>query len=143
MHKLKLLLLLFFTAFGIQQSQAQTYKFMTTGLSVMERNPNGGWGKWSDLQPASVIITLDTNKNRIVVYSQEIQLYDIISYEETEENEDDLIYTFSCADENGMPFTIAIITRKKQDNRKQLYINQKDVIVVYNIVNYIHKDEKG
>jgi len=143
MHKLKLLLLVFFVGFGIQQSQAQTYKFMTTGLSVMERNPNGNWGKWSDLQPASVIITLDTNKNRIVVYSQEIQLYDIISYEETEENEDDLIYTFSCADENGMPFTIAIITRKKQDNRKQLYINQKDVIVVYNIVNYIHKDEKG
>jgi hypothetical protein len=142
MHKLKLLFFVLFTAFGIHQSEAQTYKFMTTGFSVMEKGADGNWGKWSELQPTSMMITLDTNKNRIVVYSQEVQLYNIVSYEDPEENDDDLIYTFSCADENGMPFTIAIITRKKQENRKQLYINQKDVIIVYNIVNYIHKDEK-
>ncbi|SCY88886.1 hypothetical protein [Flavobacterium caeni] len=140
MSKLKFLAVLLI-AFALQ-SQAQTYKFMTTGFSVMEKDANGNWGKWSDLQPASIVVTLDTNKNRIVVYSQEIQLYNIVNYEDEEENENDLIYTFSCADENGMPFTISIITRKKQDNRKQLYINQKDVIVVYNIVNFIDKDEK-
>lgn len=142
MHKLKLVLLTMFACLGIQQSEAQTYKFLTTGFSVMEKDASGNWGKWSDLQPASIVVTLDTNKNRIVVYSQEIQLYNIVAYEDAEENENDLVYTFSCADENGMPFTIAIITRKKQEGRKQLYINQKDVIVVYNIVNYIHKDEK-
>lgn len=142
MYKLKALFFVLFFAVGVHQSQAQTYKFMTTGLSVMEKDGSGNWGKWSELQPTSIIITLDTNKNRIVVYSQEIQVYEIINYEETQENDNDLIYSFSCSDENGMPFTISIITRKKQENRKQLYINQKDVIVVYNIVNYIHKDEK-
>lgn len=142
MYKLRVLLFVLFLAFGIQKVQAQSYKFMTTGFSVMEKDDNGNWGKWSDLQPSSMMITLDTNKNRIVVYSQEVQVYEIVSYEDAEENDNDLIYTFSCSDQNGMPFTISIITRKKQDNRKQLYINQKDVIVVYNIVNYIHKDEK-
>lgn len=142
MSKLKTLVFIFFLIFGIQQSEAQTYKFLTTGFSVMEKDANGDWGKWSELQPASIVVTLDTNKGRIVIYSQEIQLFDILKYEETEENENDLIYNFTCTDDDGMPFTISIITRKKQDNRKQLYITQKDVIVVYNIVNFIHKDEK-
>jgi len=142
MPKLKIVLFALFVALGFQQSQAQTYKFLTTGFSVMEKDGSGNWGKWSELQPSSIIVTLDTSKNRIVVYSQEIQVYEIVDYEDTEENDNDLIYTFSCSDENGMPFTISIITRKKQDNRKQLYINQKDVVIVYNIVNYIHKDEK-
>ncbi|MFT3794216.1 hypothetical protein [Flavobacterium sp.] len=142
MNKLKIAWLLLFLVLGLHQSQAQTYKFMTTGFSVMEKDASGNWGKWSELQPASIVVTLDTNKNRLVIYSQEIQVYQIVSYEDEVENDDDLIYSFSCSDENGMPFTISIITRKKQDNRKQLYITQKDVIVVYNIVNYIHKDEK-
>ena len=121
-------------------SQAQTYKLLTTGYSVMERNAKGDWGKWSDLKDASIVITLDTDKNRIIVYSQEIQLYDILNYEEKEENENDLVYPFTCKDADGLPFTISIITRKKQGDRKQLYINQKDFIIVYNIVNYPEKN---
>lgn len=140
--KIRIALFLLLAVFGLQQVRSQTYKFMTTGFSVTEKQADGNWGKWTDLQPTSIVVTLDTNKNRIVIYSQEIQLFNIVDYEEAEENDNDLIYTFSCADENGMPFTISIITRKQQDNRKQMYINQKDVMVVYNIVNYINKDEK-
>lgn len=137
MTKLKIALVLLFLATG--QAQAQVYKFLTTGFSVMERNEKGNWGKWSDLQKASIVVTLDTNKNRIVVYSQEIQLYRIVEYQPAEENENDLIYPFSCTDEDGQPFTVSIITRKNQGGRKQLYINQKDVIVMYNIVNFNDK----
>lgn len=140
MNRFKIALFVLFLTLGIQQSEAQTYKFMTTGFSVMEKDASGNWGKWSELQPASIVVTLDTNKNRLVIYSQEIQVYQIVSYEDEVENDDDLIYTFSCSDENGMPFTISIITRKKQDNRKQLYITQKNVIVVYNIVNHVEKN---
>ncbi len=140
--KLKYLFSFCLVAFLALHSEAQTYKFLTTGFSVLEKNANGEWGKWSDLKDTSIVITLDTTKNRIVVYSQEIQLYDIVSYEEQEENDTDLIYPFACRDDDGLPFTISIITRKKQDNRKQLYINQKNFIVVYNIVNFIEKNER-
>jgi hypothetical protein len=139
MTKLKAILIILFLTAGINKSLAQVYRFQTTGFSVMEKNEKGKWGKWSDLQNTSIIVTLDTNKNRIVIYSQEIQLYKIAAYEPVEENDNDLIYSFSCADEEGAPFTISIITRKKQGNRKQMYINQKDVIVMYNIVNYNDK----
>ncbi len=122
---------------GFQQSSAQVYHFQATGFSVLEKTPRGTWGQWSELQPTSLIITLDTNKNRIVVYSQEIQVYTINTYGEKEESDADLVYPFICSDSDGMPFTISIITRKLQGGRKQLYINQKDVVLVYNIINHI------
>ena len=142
---MKQLQILFFamTLFFVSQTlQSQTYKFITTGFSVLEKDKKGSWGKWSDIEKAAIMINLDTNKNRIIVYSQEIQLYTIISYAEKEENENDLIYSFTCEDTDKLPFTISIITRKKQNNRKQLYINQKNVIVVYNIENYFDKTQK-
>jgi hypothetical protein len=132
----KIILFLFLTTF-IQQSYCQVYKFQTTGFSVLEKNEKGNWGKWSDLQDALIVITLDTTKNRIIVYSQEIQLYEIMNYEKVQENENDEIYTFQCRNDDGEPFVISIIKRKNQENRKQLYINQKNVIVVYNIKNFI------
>ena len=140
--KLKFVFFVLFMILGAQQSGAQTYKFLTTGFSVMEKDGKGNWGKWSDLQEVSLVVTLDTNKNRIVVYSQEIQLFDILNYEDIEESDNDIIHAFTCKDADGLPFTISIITRKNQGNRKQLYINQKDVIVVYNIVNHVDKNHK-
>lgn len=142
MRSFKVLVFLFSMMLFSSAIQSQEYKFLTTGFSVMERNQKGDWGKWSDLKEASIVITLDTNKNRIVIYSQEIQLYSIVKYQPEEENETDIINAFSCSDDDGNPFTISIITRKNQGNRKQLYINQKDFIVVYNIVNHVDKNHK-
>lgn len=122
--------------FGItQHASGQVYKFQTTGFTVSEKDEKGAWGKWSDFQEASLVVTLDTNKNRIIIYSQEIQLYEIVNYEEKQDNENDEIYPFSCRNDDGEPFLISIITRKKQGNRKQLYINHKDAIVAYSIIN--------
>ncbi|MES2543988.1 MAG: hypothetical protein V4548_03825 [Bacteroidota bacterium] len=142
MVKLKTLLFILFFTIGIQESHSQVYKFKTTGFSVLEKDNKGNWGKWSDLANVNIIVTLDTNKNRIIVYSQEIQFYEIISYQPKEETETDLIYPFTCKDIDGEEFTISIITRKNQNNRKQLYINQKNVIIVYNIENVLEKADK-
>ena len=118
-----------------QYASGQVYKFQTTGFTVSEKNEKGVWGKWSDFQKASLVVTLDTNKNRIIIYSQEIQLYEIVNYEEKQDNENDEIFHFSCRNDDGEPFLISIITRKKQGNRKQLYINHKDAIIAYTIIN--------
>jgi hypothetical protein len=139
MKTIKTLLLFLVLSVGIQKTFGQTYKFEAIGFSVLEKDNKGAWGKWSDLQAVNIVITLDTDKNRIIVYSKEIQLYEIQNYEQKQDNETDEIYPFVCKDIDGEPFTISIITRKNQDNRKQLYINQKNVIIVYNIVNFPDK----
>ncbi|MFV5698056.1 hypothetical protein ACM55H_06765 [Flavobacterium sp. ZT3R17] len=135
MTKTKIYTILLFMVLGLQYSYSQNYKFKTSGFSVLEKKENGKWGKWSDLDLVNILVTLDTNKNRIVIYSQVIQLFEIIDYQATEENDTDIVYSFTCKDNNGDNCTLSIITRKKQDNRKQLYINYDDRIVVYNIFN--------
>ena len=136
MTKIKIYLVLIFLALGLNQSFSQTYKFSTSGLSVLEKGQNGKWGKWSDLKLVNILVKLDTDKNRIVVYSEAIQVFEIVEYIPFEENETDSVYSFTCKDNSGEDCTLSIITRKKQDNRKQLYINYDDRIILYNIFNY-------
>jgi len=124
---------LLFLGLGIQQSYSQTYRFKTSGFSVLEKNEKGKWGKWSDLSLVNILVTLDTDKNRFLVYSRNIQLYEILSYQPESESESDLVYSFICKDNDGVDCTLSIITRKKQENRKQLYITYNDHVIVYNI----------
>jgi len=135
MTKTKLYIILLFLGLGLQQSYSQNYKFKTSGFSVLEKNEKGKWGKWSNLDLVNILVTLDTNKDRIIIYSQVIQLFEIIDYQPTEENDTDIVYSFTCKDNNGEDCTLSIITRKKQDNRKQLYVNYENRIIVYNIFN--------
>ncbi len=113
---------------------SQNYKFKTASLSVTTKNEKGKWGEWSAPKNVNLIVTLDTKKNRIVVYSQIIQLFDIVEYIDTTINESDKIDAFFCKDNQGEECTLSIITRKKQENRKQLYINYEDRIIVYNLI---------
>ena len=135
MSKIKKYILLLFLGFGLQSSYAQVYRFKTSGFSVLEKTEKGKWGNWSDLESTKMMVTLDTNKNRIVIYSQIIQLFEIVEYLPSSENETDIVYSFTCKDNDGVDCNLSIITRKKQDNRKQLYINYGNQIIVYNIFN--------
>ena len=133
MSKPTILYLSFVLFFCFQFLNAQTYKFQTSGYSVLEKNENGKWGDWSELDLITIPITLDTSKHRIVVHTAMLQLYTILSYAEIEENKTDTIYSFACKDENGDACNLMIITRKQQGNRKQLYINYENRIYLYNI----------
>ena len=136
MTKIKIIIILAFLGMGLHQSFGQTYKFTTSGLSVLQKDQRGNWGKWSDLSLVNILVKLDTDKDRIIVYSEAIQVFEIVAYIPLEESETDSVYSFTCKDNNGEDCTLSIITRKKQDNRKQLYINYDDRIILYNIFNY-------
>lgn len=134
MNTIRVYILFLFLGFGLHQSYSQSYRFRTSGFSVLEKNDKGKWGEWSNLDLVNLSVVLDTDKHRIVVYSQEIQLFNIIDYIAREENDTDIVYSFICKDNNGVDCKISIITRKKQDYRKQLYINYDEHIILYNIV---------
>ncbi|WP_348800296.1 hypothetical protein [Flavobacterium adhaerens] len=136
MNKFRIIVLVLFLFLGLNQGFSQAYRFKTTGLSVSVKEKSGKFGNWSVLKPVAIVVNLDTQKNRIVIYSEAIQLFDIVEYLPTEENDTDLIYPFVCKDNNGENCTLSFITRKKQDNRKQLYVKYEDRVLAYNIVNY-------
>lgn len=133
MKALKTLALLAFILLGMQNAVAQKYRFKTSSYSVMEQDAKGRWGKWSDFKETSIIITLDGEKDRIVVNSQQTQLYNIEVYGKTIENETDKTMTFNCIDNSGNRCVIEVVTRKKQGDRIQFYINYPDLKIVYNI----------
>lgn len=134
MNTLRNYIIILFLGLGLQQSYSQSYRFKTSGFSVLEKNERWKWGEWSNLDLVNLSVILDTDKHRIVVYSQEIQLFSISEYIEREENDTDIVYSFLCKDNSGNDCKLSIITRKKQDYRKQLYINYDNQIIVYNIV---------
>lgn len=136
MNKLKTGFILLFLFFGLNHGFSQVYKFKTTGLSVSVKDGKGKFGDWSELKSVSIVVNLDTNKNRIVIYSEVIQLFEIIESLPTEENSTDLVYPFVCKDNSGENCTLSFITRKKQDNRMQLYVKYDDRVLAYNIVKF-------
>ena len=89
--KLKHLFFALFVIFGLQQSSAQITKFMTSSYSVSEKTPSGKCWKWSQPEKVGIVISLDEKKNRIIVYSQEVQVYTIVKYEDIVENDEDII----------------------------------------------------
>lgn len=133
MKNIKLAFLLFFMGFSINQIYGQAYQFTTSGFSVLSKKENGKWGQWSETELINIRISLDTSKNRIVLYDQMIQIYQIQSYIPVEENDSDIVYSFKCKDDQDTACTLSIIKRKKQENRKQLYINYGKRIVMYNL----------
>ena len=129
------LLLFVFMQFGFQNATAQTLRFKTSSVSVTEKNEKNVWSEWSDFVTAELLISIDAKKNRIVVNSPEIQVFTILSYGDKIENDTDKIVPFECKDNNGSKCTIFVITKKKEDNRMQFYINYAEVKFVYNIYN--------
>ena len=126
---------LFFFCIGLQNATAQTLSFKTSSVSITEKNERGNWTEWSDFVKADLLISIDGKKNRIVVNSPEIQVFTILSYGEKTEDETNKIVPFECIDNNGSKATIFVITKKKENNRMQFYVNYSEVKFVYNIYN--------
>jgi hypothetical protein len=134
MKLLRLILLVFFLGIG-SSSFGQTIKMKTSSVSFTEKSKIGKWSNWSEFVKAEILITIDGKKNRIVVNSPELQVFTIKAYGEKVENKNDKIVPFECVDHNGSNCNILVITRKKENNRMQFYINYSEVKFVYNIYN--------
>lgn len=128
----KLALVLFVLCIGFS-SYSQQYLFKATSFSVTEKNNKGKWTDWTKPTKSEMIIKVDGVSHRIIVYSEEIQLYNIVKYNEVKTTDSDIISSFNCVDNNGLECNVSIFTRKKQNNRKQLYITYEDMIIEYNI----------
>jgi hypothetical protein len=131
---LKNIILLALLFIGLQ-SFSQLYRFKTSSISVSGKLPTGKWDKWSKEKEANLVISLDSKKDRIIIYSEILQLFDIVEYIDEVVTPTDNTVSFVCKSNDGENCTISIITRKNQNNRMQLYINFDDLILNYNIEN--------
>lgn len=133
MKIIKIIIPFFLLFLSIQSVSAQVYRFKADSFSIIEKNANGKWGKWTDFNKTPVVISLDGKKDRIVVNSKEIQLYTILAYGQKVVEKNQETIPMKCADNSGGLCTILIVTKKNEGNRKQFYINYDDVKIVYNV----------
>lgn len=108
---------------------AQTYRYRAKCYASGSRNYYGEvvWGDW---QASSVVITIDTQRDFIKVYSNRDQNYVIVgsSNEYTDKFGGSRI-DFTAVDEEGIECTISL--RAQQDGVIQLYAFYSNVAWVY------------
>jgi hypothetical protein len=129
--KVKILFIILFIGFS---SYSQQFLFKTTGFTVMEKNSKGQWGNWSKFIDSEMMIKVDGINHRVIVYSEVIQLFNILKYNDKVSNETDDVVSLNCVDNEGLDCNVSIFTRKKQGNRMQMYVTYEDMIIAYNIV---------
>lgn len=111
----------------------QVYKLKTTSFTSMFKINEYKWSEWSDWEETSVLITIDLTKERVTIYSKEIQEYDIIEYEEvTYDKEGDKTVPFICVNKDGLKCRVRLIRLYSKDETTQLYVDFSDVKWAYN-----------
>ncbi|WP_396156220.1 hypothetical protein [Flavobacterium sp.] len=134
MKPFQLLIVCFFLIYGSIAS-AQPIRFKTSSVSFTDKKDNGDWNDWSEFVEANVLISMDPKKDLITVNSNEVQSFKIKAYGEIQDTDEANIVPFDCLDNKFSKCTIIIITKKKENNRMQFYINYNEVKFVYNIYN--------
>ncbi|MCF6131417.1 hypothetical protein [Flavobacterium wongokense] len=134
MKALQLLIVCLFLSFGSIAS-AQPIRFKTSSVSFTDKKDNGDWNEWSEFVAANVLISVDAKKDLITVNSAEVQSFKIKAYGEITDTDEINVVPFECMDNKFSKCTILIITKKKENNRMQFYINYNEVKFVYNIYN--------
>ena len=123
-------------------AKAQTYKYYTNSFSC-KTYANGSWTDWSQWEDSHILVVISLDKNIISIYSEKIQEYDIYEYggKESDNNGGESL-NFSCVDRNGLPCGIRF--RIQSDGAKQLYIDYKNAIWVYGLIESwsIYQDKK-
>ena len=87
-------------------SFAQQFRFKTTAITVLEKDNKNNWGKWSTPEKTEMFVTLDYDKDKIVIYSREIQHYTIVEYFDKEVTKTDEINSYLCKNQLGTPVKI-------------------------------------
>jgi hypothetical protein len=126
MKKIALTFLLIL-CFGISFSQTYTYRT----VSVSTKSDGGQWSMSSQL---NVLITVSSSSQRIKIYTNNIQTFDILTAEDLIIDADgDYTYPFWCIDNEGKYCGVRLVNLKSQGGRSQIYVDYKYISVLYNI----------
>lgn len=113
---------------------SQVFKLKSTSFASKTIINEYKWSEWSDFTESSVLITFDMTNDRITIYSNVTQVYDIAEYEgKTTDSDGDDIYSYFCVDKSGLTCRVKWVQLNSQNGRMQMYINYSDAIWIYNI----------
>ena len=130
--KLVCLTAIVFLAFSTV-SFGQVYKLKSTSFSYKYKINDYRWSDWDEWKEATVLITIDLNKDRITIYSKVTQVYDVAENEGEYDSDGDKTLSLYCVDKDGLTCGIRLVKLNSRGGKKQLYVDYKDMILVYNV----------
>ena len=108
-------------------ANAQTFIYQAEEFAYKEKNFYGHWMEWSDWEPSSVKITINTDRDIIKIYSPSIQTYLITEHIENYVDLDGGRQSkFRVIDQDGDKGTIRL--RIEQNGNSQLYVQFNNVM---------------
>jgi hypothetical protein len=91
----------------------------------------GNWTSWSNWKEANILIVIDGQQQRITIYTETLQTFDIIEDEgESLSDKGDPTMNFFCIDENGTKCRIRIVKRTEST---QIYADYNNLILCFNV----------
>lgn len=112
---------------------AYQYNFNANSFSSKSKNDNGVWQEWAEWEPSTVTISLDTDKEKLVIKASETFTFDI--YDKKVNNNDDgeesNILEYSCVDEDGLKCSFRL--RNSKDGSMQIYLDYGNASFVYQV----------
>jgi hypothetical protein len=115
-------------------SNAQSVlKVRTTHSCEKHTDYYGNWTDWSEWKEANILIVVDSQQDRITIYTETTQTFDIIENEgQSLSDKGDPTFNYYCVDENGTKCRIRIV---KRTSGNQIYADYSNLILCFNIKN--------
>ena len=130
----KSILLLGFIILLTNLAYGQVYKLKTTSFAFKTKINDYQWSDWSEWEEASILVVMDSDKDRITIYSKDTQVYDIAEDEgKTTDSDGDDTWSFYCVNEDGLTCGVRLVILNSQNGLNQLYVDFNDAKWVYNL----------
>jgi hypothetical protein len=115
-----------------EPARSKVLKLRTTAVAARHKTSESRWGDWSDWEDASILITLDPGIERIIIYSQQRQVYDIAENDgDSTDKDGNETLSLRCIDDDGVSCTVRLVSR--QEGQLQLYVDYSNASWVYNV----------
>ena len=130
MKKILLTLALVFCTLGTF-AQSSILWFRTTEFAWKQKEC-GVWSDWSDWEDSNMKVKFDLNKDQIVIFSPNVQIYNVLRIEEPPYDPSGQQVKYRVIDQDDDFGYIRL--RIENSGNSQIYIDFADVKWVYNVV---------
>jgi hypothetical protein len=114
---------------AVAQNVLKLRAFATT---EMHKYQDGSWSSWAPWNDTDILIVIDAPANRITIYTETHQTYDILTDDgESRTDDGERVLNYTCVDENGSRCAVRLI--KRSNGVSQLYADFSNVVLCYNL----------
>jgi hypothetical protein len=131
MKKTVLILLMLFACIS---AFSQVFKYRTRGFAFrIKDEATGKWSNWSDWKELNTLVTIDVDGERIRVFTEKNQQYDILNTHFYKDKDGDDTILFVCINEDAKVCAVRLMRINSEGGKLHLYVDFADVIFVYNL----------